>query len=77
MQQRTKQLQHQLATFGAKKGNNTVPEEVKNGIRSNIKSIPRVEAHYVRADTNKEYISQWGLSVTALYRKYIEQCEAD
>ena len=60
-----------------KKGNNTVPEEVKNGIRRHIKSIPRVEAHYVRADTNKEYISQWGLSVTALYRKYIEQCEAD
>ena len=44
-------------------------------MRMYIKSIPRVESHYARADTNKEYVCQWGLSVTALYRKYVELCE--
>lgn len=55
--------------------NRIVPEEIKNDIREHINSIPRVESHYCRADTNKEYVAQWGLTVTTLYRKYIEKCE--
>jgi hypothetical protein len=57
------------------KSNKSVPESVKNYIRNHINSIPRIESHYARADTNKEYVCQWGLSVTALYRKYVEWCE--
>ena len=48
--------------------------EVKDGIRAHILSIPRVESHYCRADTKKEYVSQSGLSISALYRKYVEKC---
>ena len=36
--------------------NNKVPEEIKNGVREHIRSIPRVESHYCRANTNKEYL---------------------
>ena len=57
--------------------NRTVSEEIKNGIRRHISSIPRVESHYCRADTNKEYVAQWGLSVNALYRKYLDKCNED
>ncbi|KAK3769899.1 hypothetical protein RRG08_047051 [Elysia crispata] len=57
--------------------NNAVDEAVKESIRTHIKSIPRIESHYCRADTNKEYISQYGLNVTSLYRKYVEKCVED
>lgn len=60
-----------------KHGNNVIPEEIKNGIRKHIRSIPRVESHYCRADTNMEYVSQWGMSLAGLYRKYLEQCDAE
>ena len=56
-----------------KSANNEVSKGVKDGIRAHIKSIPRVEAHYCRSDTNKEYVSQVGLNVTSLYvGKYTE-----
>ena len=57
--------------------NNAVDEAVKESIRTHIKSIPRIESHYYREDTNKEYISQYGLNVTSLYRKYVEKCVED
>ena len=57
-----------------KSANNEVSQGEKDGIRAHIKSIPRVKAHHCRNDTNKEYISQAGLNVAALYRKYVEKC---
>ena len=57
--------------------NNAVDEVVKESTLTHIKSIPRIESHYCRADTNKEYISQYGLNVTSLYRKYVEKCVED
>lgn len=50
-----------------------VSEEVKNGIRAHIKSVPKIESHYCRAQTNKEYFPQ-GLSIALLYKKYVEKC---
>ncbi|RUS83143.1 hypothetical protein EGW08_009090 [Elysia chlorotica] len=55
--------------------NRKVPDEIKEGIRQHIRSIPRVESHYTRKDTNKEYVSQWGMSVNGLYNEYLKQCE--
>ena len=60
-----------------KSTNNAVDEDVKESIRTHIKSIPRIESHYCHADTIKEYISQYGLNVTSLYRKYVEKCVED
>ena len=50
-----------------------VPQEIKDGIRVHINSIPRVESHYCRATTNKEYVAP-GLSISLLYEKYVEKC---
>ncbi len=57
-----------------KSANRVVPNEVKDGIRSHIKSLPRVELHYNRANTKKEYLSP-GLNITILYEKYVERCK--
>ena len=61
----------------AKNKNGCLPDDVKERIREHIASIPKVESHYCRKDTNKEYVSQWGLSLNALYRKYQEKCEEE
>ena len=55
--------------------NRKLPDYIKEGIRQHIKSIPRVESHYCRRDTNKEYVAQCGLTVNALYQEYLTQCE--
>lgn len=33
-----------------------VPAVIKEGVRSHINSIPKVESHYCRAQTKREYI---------------------
>ena len=59
----------------SKNKNRCVPETIKESIREHIRSIPRVDSHYCRRDTNKEYIATPGLSLTALYREYLTVCE--
>ena len=56
--------------------NNVVPQEVKDGIRDHINSIPRVESHYCRANTKKEYLAP-GLSISLLYEKYTKKCNEE
>ncbi|ESO84719.1 hypothetical protein LOTGIDRAFT_168383 [Lottia gigantea] len=56
-----------------KNANNVIPDHVKNGIREHINSIPRLESHYCRASTNKEYLPN-GLSIALLYDKYAQRC---
>jgi len=45
----------------------------KDYIRRHIESIPKVESHYCRRDTNKDYISG-NLSIQILYEKYVDKC---
>ncbi len=54
--------------------NNVVPQEVKDGIRQHINSLPCVESHYNRANTKKEYLAD-GLNITILYEEYVKKCE--
>jgi len=42
-------------------------------IRQHIESIPVIESHYCRRDTNKVYVSGQ-LNLTILYEKYLEYC---
>jgi len=42
-------------------------------VRKHIESIPRIESHYCRRDTNKEYIDET-LNMRVLYEKYVEHC---
>lgn len=46
-----------------------LPESAKNDVRNFINSIPRTESHYLRADTQREYIEA-DKSLAELYRDY-------
>jgi hypothetical protein len=49
-------------------------DEEKNSIRNHINLIPRIESHYTRERSKREYIEQ-GLTVEELYRRYVEWCK--
>ena len=46
---------------------------VKESVRRFIGTIPRVESHYLRAQTTREYI-EGGRSLADIYRDYQQQC---
>lgn len=46
-----------------------IPEEVVESIRSHINSIPRIESHYCRKESAREYIDG-ELTVAEMYRNY-------
>ncbi|XP_060810218.1 uncharacterized protein LOC132904307 [Amyelois transitella] len=50
--------------------------ELTDGVKAHINSIPRIESHYCRARSTREYI-EGGLTVAALYRHYLEKCESE
>lgn len=50
----------------------TVGAEVKNSVRNHIDSIPRIESHYLRAQTERSYI-EGGKSLSDLYRDYRQE----
>jgi len=47
--------------------------ERRNSVRRHIDSIPKVESHYCRQDSNKEYLDGT-LNLKILYEKYVEYC---
>nr|CAI5831490.1 unnamed protein product [Callosobruchus analis] len=54
---------------GKHKKHVAVSNELKNGVRMNIKSIPRIESHYCRSQTKRDYI-EGGKTIYQLYRDY-------
>lgn len=46
---------------------------LKHGVRAHINSIPRIESHYCRSQSKREYI-EGGLTLAALHRDYVEKC---
>jgi len=48
--------------------------ERKNFVIEHIDSIPRVESHYCRSDTSKQYFES-SLNLVKLYELYKEKCE--
>lgn len=55
----------------------TVSDEIKDGIRAHINSIPRINSHYLRAQTSREFIDG-GKTLADIYRDYKHLCtEAD
>lgn len=54
----------------------TVPAVVKDKIREHINSFPRIESHYLRAQTTKEYIDG-SLTLAQMYRYYKLQEESE
>ncbi|CAG9769320.1 unnamed protein product [Ceutorhynchus assimilis] len=51
-----------------------VAPEIKDSVRRFISAIPRIESHYLRAQTTREYI-EGGKSSADLYRDYKEERE--
>lgn len=51
----------------------TIPDIEKNYVREHINSIPRVESHYCRMRTNKEYFDTT-LNFSRLYDLYKDWC---
>lgn len=50
--------------------------EISESVRDHINSIPRVESHYLRANTSREFIDG-GLTIAEMYRKYEEKRRLD
>lgn len=59
---------------GKHQNHQKVSEEIKNGVRAHIEGIPRMESHYCRSGTKKEYI-EGGKTVADLHRDYVESCK--
>ncbi|XP_039293223.1 uncharacterized protein LOC120353480 isoform X1 [Nilaparvata lugens] len=49
-----------------------VDDSIKKGIREHIDSFCRIESHYCRADSKREYIDG-GLTIASMYRMYKEK----
>ncbi|RVE43346.1 hypothetical protein evm_011986 [Chilo suppressalis] len=50
-----------------------IPEVLLEGVRKHINKIPRIESHYLRKQTTREYIDG-GKSLTDLYADYKKEC---
>ncbi|XP_050306441.1 uncharacterized protein LOC126743406 [Anthonomus grandis grandis] len=64
---------------GEKRGlkpSNMLSQELKNTIREHLASIPTVESHYVRANTQRKFIDG-GKNLSDLYRDYVEMCKTN
>ena len=53
-----------------------VSNYIKHSVRKHIQSIPRIDSHFCRKSTNKEYIQE-NLNMTILYEKYCGKCVSD
>ncbi|CAH2088121.1 unnamed protein product [Euphydryas editha] len=52
---------------------NKVSSDIIKGIKNHIDSIPRIESHYLRQQTTREYIDG-GKNLTDLYTDYQKEC---
>ncbi|CAG4960797.1 unnamed protein product [Parnassius apollo] len=58
-----------------KHGNHSrVDDNIKDSLRNFIKAIPKIESHYCRTDTQKEYIDG-SKTISEIYRDYVKHCE--
>ncbi len=53
---------------------NKLPADKLMQVKGHINSFPRVESHYCRKDTSKEYLEP-GLSIPKMYNLYTDHCE--
>ena len=59
---------------GRHKNHPTVDAEITDGIKLHIDSIPKVESHYRRAETNRTYIDG-SKSLAEIHRDYVAKCK--
>ena len=51
-----------------------IPDAVRDGVRKHIYSIPVIDSHYCRANTNRKYFES-ELSISRLYELYQDFCQ--
>ncbi|CAH2094194.1 unnamed protein product [Euphydryas editha] len=61
---------------GKHNNHHKIDASLKAGVKAHINSIPRIESHYCRAQTKREYI-EGGLTVAAMHRNYVEKCSLE
>lgn len=59
---------------GKHENHKKLEESIREGIKNHINSIPRIESHYTRARSSREYI-EGGKSLADLHRDYVEECK--
>ena len=50
-------------------------DSIRFGIIKHIQSIPKIESHYTRANTSKEFIDG-SRSITEIHKDYVDDCMA-
>ena len=50
-----------------------IPDEDVNFVKQHIESFPKVESHYCRVDTQRDYLDST-LSIKQMYRLYLQSC---
>ncbi|KAL5239426.1 hypothetical protein ACI65C_006836 [Semiaphis heraclei] len=55
---------------------NKLPLEITNKVKNHIDLFPRVESHYCRRDSSKQYLSS-DLNISTMYRLYCEQIKTE
>lgn len=58
---------------GKHKHHHRVEDTLKDTAREFIRNIPKIESHYVRANTSREYIDG-GRNLTDIYKDYVQLC---
>lgn len=59
---------------GKHKNHRKLHESIREEMKCHINSIPRIESHYTRSRSSREYI-EGGKSLADLYRDYVEDCK--
>lgn len=67
---------HLKGNRGKHNKHNKIDTKLTDGVKEHINSIPRIESHYCRARTTREYI-EGELTLAALHRHYAEKCESE
>lgn len=52
---------------------NSLPASTRENVRQHIRSFPRIESHYLRKDTSREYLEE-GLNLSKMYYLYRAWC---
>ncbi|CAH0553143.1 unnamed protein product [Brassicogethes aeneus] len=56
---------------GRHKHHTKIDESIKNGVRNHISKIPKIDSHYTRANTTKQFI-EGGKTIADLHRDYVK-----
>lgn len=60
---------------GCHKNHAHVDETIKTGVKAFIEAIPKIESHYIRANSKRHYIDG-SKTISDIHRDYVEHCKA-